>query len=142
MAEVKPRHSLNRLVDIQKSSGKQKVYSSFLSVYRLKQAPRMWNFTVHDFLLSARFSSCPVERRLYVKESFLLLLDGVLCFAKTLAEIQEFNRTITASFSLTIGPQVQKFLGLEICEVTDGIILEAKGQVQKLIATFGLETTK
>ena len=53
-----------------KKDGKQKVYRTFSSVYGLKQAPRVWNSTMHEFLLSAGFSSCPVERCLYVKEVF------------------------------------------------------------------------
>ena len=127
-----------------KKDGKQKVYKTFSSVYGLKQAPRVWNSTMHEFLVSAGFTSCPVERCLYVKGSFLLILyvDDVLYCAETVAEVHEFERMIKERFSVTIEPEVKKFLGFEISEVADGIILKQESYVQKLIETFGLETAR
>ena len=127
-----------------KKDGKQKVYKTFSSVYGLKQAPRVWNSTMHQFLISAGFTACPVEKCLYVKGTFLLILyvDDVLYCAKTQSEIDDFEKMIQKRFSVTIEPQVKRFLGFEIVEDADGITLKQEEYVKRLIQTFRLQNAR
>ena len=63
-----------------KRDGRNMVYKTFSSVYGLKRAPKIWNGTLHKFLLSLGFKNCPVERCLYRKRDFypLVYVDDLL----------------------------------------------------------------
>ena len=127
-----------------KRDGRSMVYKTFSSVYGLKRAPKIWNGTLHKFLLSLGFKNCPVERCLYRRRDFYLLVyvDDLLYTARSMKEIREFEEKIGSKFKVRIEKEVTKFVGYEF-EVTEGSVkLKQEAYIKKLVEAFGLEDGK
>ena len=128
----------------EKRDGKRKVYKTFSSIYGLKQAPRVWNQTIHDFLIEYGFKCCPVEKCLYMKERFYLILyvDDILYAASNNDEVSDFETEIQKRFAVKFEKDVKKFLGFEILEEENSIFIKQEKYIEKMIDTFGLTDAK
>lgn len=124
--------------------GKRKVYRTNSSTYGLKQSGKIWNQTIDDFLISVGFCSCPVEKCLYMKDDFFLIVyvDDLLYTAKDAKDVEKFEAQIKSIFSVKIEENVKKFLGFEIVENEHSVTIKQNEYVKKLIKSFGLENAK
>ena len=87
------------------------------SLYGLRQAPRCWNKTLHDFLISKGFQQSQYDASLYFKPGTLWVavwVDDMLIMARDTAASKAFKAQLCARFEMQdLGP-VRRFLGLEV----------------------------
>ena len=127
-----------------KRDGHKKVYKTWSSVYGLKEAPKIWYETLTGFLVQLGFQKCPVEKCLFYKQDFYLLVyvDDILYSGRFEKDVQHFEEKIRAKFEVRIEPEVTKFVGFEVKVEEDFVKLSHGNYIRKLVESFGLKNAK
>lgn len=127
-----------------RKAGKELVYKTVCSIYGLKEAPKVWNQRLHSFLCSLGFKNCPVEKCLYRKDGFYLVVyvDDILFCSFNEKEVDDFKAKISEEFEVKFEQEVTKFLGFEIVELQNGIFLSQQKFAEKILNEFGLSDAK
>ena len=122
----------------------KKIWRTNASIYELKSSPKIWNATIHQYLLKLKFKSCVVERCMYFKEDnrkklFLVLyVDDLLYCSNCTNMLKSFERQLEEEFSLKFTEDISKYLGMDIRVSSNQIALSQKRNIDKMIEQFGL----
>jgi hypothetical protein len=112
------------------------------TLYGLKQSPREWYQTIHNFLVAAGFYRTHADHSVYVRGDVIILLyvDDMLLFSPTDESIQVFKQHLEGHFDITDGGEASCFLGIEITRSDDGSIsLSQSRYIRQLLKRFGME---
>ena len=99
------------------------------SLYGLKQAPREWHSKMDAFLLSQNFQRCRSDPNVYIQQSnghliiIVLYVDDLLITGSTVASISAIKTALHNAFEMSDLGLLKQFLGLEIEQNSDGIMV-------------------
>ena len=99
------------------------------SLYGLKQAPRTWHAKMDAFLCSQNFQRCKSDPNVYFQMYYgnilimELYVDDLLITGSTLASISFIKTDIHDAFEMSDLGLLRQFLGLEITQDFDGIMV-------------------
>ncbi|CAI7792556.1 unnamed protein product [Closterium sp. NIES-53] len=114
------------------------------SLYRIKQAPRLWQQHLHGILIELGFQQLPHDQGMYRLESrghFILLfayVDDLLYTGDDTDLLDRFEREIREKLEVTIDHEVTQFLGLDVTQTADTIHLSAAKYAETLAKNFGI----
>ena len=96
-------------------------------LYGLKQAPRTWYGRIDSFLSSLGFSKSKADSSLYYKVEdgnlmMLLLYVDDLFVTGMDGLIADMKRNLAAKFEMKDLGMMHYFLGMEVLQITDGIL--------------------
>lgn len=127
--------------------GKDMVYKLKKALYGLKQAPRAWNKRIDSFLQQQGFYKCAVEYGVYVKlqsqERMMLIclyVDDLLITGSDLSGIEKFKETLKAEFDMTDLGVLTYFLGMEIQQIKEGIVLHQRKYTGDVLKRFNMQS--
>ena len=99
------------------------------SLYGLKQAPREWYSKMDAFLLSQNFQRCRSDPNVYLKQHdghiiiIVLYFDDLLITGSTISSISAIKTALHNAFEMSALGLLKQFLGLEIEQNSDGIMV-------------------
>lgn len=119
------------------------------SIYGLKQSARVWNKTIHQVLINARYTQSKNDPCLYKfaengEECFVLLyVDDIVVASKHAKLISECERTLNSNFKIKNLGDIQNYLGLQVNRNADGdFAINQTAYILKVINDFGLADAK
>ena len=112
------------------------------ALYGLKQAPRTWYGRIDSFLMSLGFTKSKADPNLYSKvedgmQVILLLYVDDLFLTSDEELIADSKRKLAAEFEMDLGP-MHYFLGLEVWQNSDEIILSQGKYAMEILKRFGM----
>ncbi|KAJ9552015.1 hypothetical protein OSB04_016060 [Centaurea solstitialis] len=125
-----------------------KVYKLRKALYGLHQAPRAWYDTLSTYLLENQFDRGVIDKTLFIKkkESDLLLVqiyvDDII-FGSTKEEMcKEFEDLMHKRFKMSSMGELTFFLGLQVKQKEDGILINQSKYVKDMLTKFGFMDAK
>ncbi|KAG7662884.1 uncharacterized protein J8A68_003568 [[Candida] subhashii] len=118
------------------------------SIYGLKQAPNAWHRTIDVTLRSFGFRPLPSEKCLYVARvtghmiMVGLYVDDLLIASSSSLVITQFKQRISACFKMRDLGVCSKFLGLNVEQREDGIVVGASDYIESIFKAFDLDPMK
>lgn len=117
------------------------------SLYGLRQSPRIWNETLHNYLTEQGLRQSAVDPCLYFMPGKLWIavwVDDFLCMAVDKATQQGFKAALGSKFNIKDMGPVRNFLGLEIQRdrVQRTINITATEFICKTLARFNMSECK
>jgi len=124
-----------------------KVYRRLQALYERKQAPKLWNAKLDDFLKSQGFDNIDPEACLYLlmdDGKFIIVLvyvDDVLLVASSLAAIREIKKALHKRFEMKDLGQARVILGLAIRrdKALGTLKLSQSKYAAQVLENFGME---
>lgn len=114
------------------------------SIYGLKKSPKYWNEKFNSFILNENFSRSKNDQCLYTKDGMYILLyvDDILIFCKDEDKIQMMKSKLHNNFKMKdLGP-VSKFLGMQITQTDEEIVINQSQYIQSLLNRFNMADCK
>ena len=121
-----------------------KVYKLMKALYGLRQAPRAWNIKLNRILQEFGFTRCSKEPSVYRREeksSTLMVcvyVDDLLVTGSSLQLIVEFKREMASKFDMSDLGRLTYYLGIEVIQDEEGIILSQNRYAQKILEETGM----
>ena len=117
------------------------------ALYGLKQAPRAWYSRIDGFLLSLGFNKSDADLNLYYKVAgdsplFLVLYVDDLFLARAKQLIVECKRELASEFEMKDLGLMHYFLGLEVWQRYDEILLSQGKYAIEILRRFGMMECK
>ena len=108
-------------------AAKGHVWKTRCALYGLVEAPKLWNNTIHTFLVNFGLFALRSEKCLYVKHSptgeivllVLLYVDDIL-FVGSSEEMKIFSETISKRFTIKLSTTANTFLNINITRQQQG----------------------
>jgi hypothetical protein len=126
--------------------GRNKVYKLNKALYGLKQAPRAWYSKIESYFVHEGFTKCPYEHTLFVKQGsegkmliVSLYVDDLIYTGNNEEMFCEFRRSMKNKFAMTDLGKMRYFLGVEVKQVDNGILIYQQKYAQDILARFGME---
>lgn len=113
------------------------------TLYGLKQSPRLWYQTLHNFLISMGFCRTEADHSVFIRGKIIIAVyvDDLLLVGKNTDEINSIKRALKGQFKMTdLGP-CQHYLGMGVTRDRDrGLIyLSLSTCITKVLRQFGLD---
>ncbi|XP_019154248.1 PREDICTED: uncharacterized protein LOC109150719 [Ipomoea nil] len=118
------------------------------SLYGLKQSPRAWFKWLHDFLLSAGFTSSKTDVSLFYYSTgesrvFLLVyVDDIIMMGNDSKLIDTLLHRLSTAFKIRDLGTPGFFLGIEMVSAGDSVVLSQCRYMTDLIGRFGMVDCK
>ena len=117
------------------------------ALYGLREAPRAWNRTFNEFMLSQGFSKSRSDNCVYLlkrENMFIIVLvyvDDILILENNLKLFSIFKTNLLSKFKSTDLGKVKNFLGLEInfSEENCSVEISQRQLINKIVKKFRLE---
>ena len=112
------------------------------SLYRLKQAPREWYSKMDAFLLFQNFQRCISDTNVYLQKYdgnliiIFLYFDDLLITGSTVASISAIKTALHNAFEMSDLGLLKQFLGLEIEQNSDGIMVTQSKYISDMLVKF------
>ncbi|GJW34514.1 putative ribonuclease H-like domain-containing protein [Tanacetum coccineum] len=126
----------------------EKVYKVEKALYGLLQAPRAWYETLFTYLLDNGFQRGQIDKTLFIKriKSDILLVqvyvDDII-FGSTKKELcTDFEKLMHKKFQISSMGELTFFLGLQVTQKDDGIVISQDKYVDEILKKFGFSTMK
>ncbi|KAG2404035.1 Retrovirus-related Pol polyprotein from transposon TNT 1-94 Protease [Vigna angularis] len=126
-----------------------KVYRLKKALYGLKQAPRAWYKRIDSYFLQHGFQRCPFEHTLYIKVVdpddiiiVCLYVDDLIFTGNNPKMIAEFREAMVQCFEMTDLGLMSYFLGIEVVQQNDGILISQKKYATDTLKKFKMEYSK
>ncbi|KAK1432653.1 hypothetical protein QVD17_09551 [Tagetes erecta] len=122
-----------------------KVYKLTKALYGLKQAPRCWNIKLNGVLKELGFKRCAHEQAVYVRVKGIDILilcvyvDDLLLTGNNQAEIDVFKEEMTNKFEMTDMGLLCYYLGIEVIQNEEGILIKQSAYAEKLLEVAGMK---
>ncbi|XP_007014182.2 PREDICTED: uncharacterized mitochondrial protein AtMg00810 [Theobroma cacao] len=130
-------------------SDKGKVYRLHKALYGLKQAPRAWYSKIDPFLMNHDFQRSPNEVTLYVLKKtdqppliLSLYVDDLLITGGNSTQINRLKLLLEKEFSMSDLELMSYFLGIEVKQEDDGILLCQQKYVKEVLKRFKMTHCK
>ena len=124
------------------------VYKLDKALYGLKQAPRAWYERLSSFLLENNYERGSVDKTLFLKRKGPDLLvvqvyvDDILFGATNLTLCDEFAGLMKSEFEMSMMGELGFFLGLQIKQMDDGIMIHQQKYLKELLKKYGMNDSK
>lgn len=121
------------------------VYRLHKALYGLRQAPRAWNIQLDRSLKRLGFTRCAHEQAVYkVHKPNLILIVGVyvddlIVTGSSEKGILEFKEKMKTLFDMSDLGLLSYYLGIEVSQGKDGIMLTQKGYAEKILKVTAME---
>ena len=118
------------------------------SLYGLKHAPRSWYAKMDAFLLSQKFQRCKSDPNVYLQQydgniiNILLYVYDILITGSTLASIAFIKTALHDAFKMSDLGMLRQFLGMEITQDYDGIMVTQSKYFSCLLISFNMADCK
>jgi hypothetical protein len=116
------------------------------SLYGLKQASRVWNIQLHEFLIKIGFKRSNADTCLYVNSDLGIIIaiwvDDILIAGKNSQNIAKVKKQLAGEFSMKDLGQLKHFLGMRVTRTADGISIDQSTYVKDILSRFGMEDSK
>nr|GEV58838.1 putative reverse transcriptase domain-containing protein [Tanacetum cinerariifolium] len=125
-----------------------KVYKVVKALYGLHQATRAWYETLATYLLENRFQRGTIDQTLFIKKhqkDILLVqvyVDDIIFGATNKALCQSFAKLMKDKFQMSSMGELTFFLGLQVKQKKDGIVISQDKYVAEILRKFGLSGGK
>ncbi|KAJ0532731.1 putative RNA-directed DNA polymerase [Helianthus annuus] len=122
------------------------VYRLHKALYGLRQAPRAWNARLDKALKDLGFSRCTHEQAVYKvhKQDYVIIVgvyvDDLIVTGSSEVKIWEFKRRMKSIFDMSDLGKLTYYLGIEVEQTKDGIILKQEGYAGKILKMAGMST--
>ncbi|GJR56834.1 putative ribonuclease H-like domain-containing protein [Tanacetum coccineum] len=125
-----------------------RVYKVEKVLYGLHQAPRAWYETLSTYLLDNGFQRGKIDKTLFIKrdQADILLLqvyvdDIIFCSTKKMLRT-EFEKMMHKKFQMSYMGELTFFLGLQVKENEDGILISQDKYMTEILKKFGFTDVK
>ena len=121
-----------------------KVYKLHKALYGLRQAPRAWSIKLNSILRELSFAKCSKEPSLFQKQTKRAILivavyvDDLLITGSSLNAIQDFKEEMAAKFEMSDLGKLTYYLGIEVTQLEDAIILKQERYSVKILEEEGM----
>ncbi|XP_019197088.1 PREDICTED: uncharacterized protein LOC109190944 [Ipomoea nil] len=118
------------------------------SLYDLKQAPRAWFKRLHDFLISAGFSSSKTDVSLFYTTSgaskvyLLVYVDDIIVMGHDARAVDTLLTRLATTFKIRDLGKPSFFLGIETVDTKGGIVLSQRRYMTDLLGRAGMSDCK
>ncbi|CAA0357000.1 unnamed protein product [Arabidopsis thaliana] len=129
----------------EKTGSEDKVYKLNKALYGLRQSPRAWNNKLNHILLELQFKKCSKEPSVYRKEvgSHLFVIavyvDDLFVTGTSLDVINKFKQEMSSNFDMSDLGKLTYYLGIEVTQHKEGIILNQTRYAQKILEEAGMK---
>ena len=124
------------------------IYKLDKALYGLKQAPRSWYERLSKFLLQNDFKRGRIDKTLFLKSRGTDLLvvqiyvDDILFGATNENLCKDFASLMSSEFEMSMMGELNFFLGLQIKQTEEGIMIHQQKYVKELLKKYELESAK
>jgi hypothetical protein len=128
----------------ERAGEEEKVLRLSKALYGLRQAPRAWNAKLDDTLLGFGFQRSPSEHAVYMRcdgnERLLLgvYVDDLIVTGTSTQVIERFKKQMQSMFAMSDLGLLSYYLGIEVKQSGDGIVLGQSAYAAKLVEKAGL----
>src|SRR5579859_352070 len=117
------------------------------SLYGLKQASRVWNIQLHEFLIKIGFKRSNADTCLYINTELGIVItiwvDDILIAGKSKQNIAKVKGQLAGAFRMKDLGQLNHFLGMRVTRTSDGgILIDQSTYTKDILARFGMEDSK
>ena len=117
------------------------------SLYGLKQASRVWNIQLHEFLVKIGFKRSNADTCLYVNSEhgvvIAIWVDDILIAGKDAQNIAKVKKQLAGAFKMKDLGELSHFLGMRVTRTLDGdISIDQSTYIKDILARFGMEDSK
>jgi hypothetical protein len=118
------------------------------SLYGLKQAPRAWYSKINEYFLNDGFKRSPYDPDLYVKNCngdiimVVLYVDDLIITGSNLSQVYDFKKQLKKAFDITDLGLLHYFLGIQVWQEKDRILLSQPKYALDLLKKFKMENCK
>jgi transposase InsO family protein len=123
-----------------------KVYKLKKALYGLKQAPRAWYSRIESYFLKEKFTKCPHEHTLFIKQSkegklliVCLYVDDLIYTGDDESMCRNFKQSMMTEFEMTDLGKMSYFLGLEVLQSSTGISISQRKYAQEVLERFKMD---
>ena len=118
------------------------------SIYGLKQSGRNWYNMLSRYLIDSEFKKSQADPCLFTKQSggsyavVLFWVDDIIVAAKSESDLQKVKDHLMTRFTVTDFGQLSFFLGVQFSFSSDGISMDQKKYLKKVLDRFGMSDCK
>ena len=115
------------------------------SLYGLKQAGRMWNQLLHDFLISLKFTQSPCDHCVYIrivdgtKVVLLVYVDDIILGSSDETVADFIKTSLAKRFNMKDFGKISNFLGMEFEVSHNAIKVHQSQYVAKILERFKMD---
>ena len=126
------------------SNDKTKVCRLNKSLYGLKQSAKLWNDTIHQFLISCKFRRSNADMCLYLKSEagglifVLIWVDDIICISSNNMLLVSFKKQISSKFKVKDLGQLTYFLGVEFTISDNSVQMSQSKYCKTVLERFGM----
>ena len=121
------------------------VYKLQKALYSLKQPPRAWYERLSKFFLDHNFKRGHIDKTMLTKTKGLefivmqIYIDDILFGAVNNSLCEEFSNLMRKKFEMSMMRQLTFFLGLQIKQNRDGILINQRKYVNELLKKYKMD---
>ncbi|GKE48567.1 retrovirus-related pol polyprotein from transposon TNT 1-94, partial [Tanacetum coccineum] len=126
----------------------EKVYRLMKALYGLKQAPRAWYDELSKFLISKGFTKGTIDPTLFTIRygEYILLVqiyvDDIIFGSTDTKFSKRFEKLMHSRFEMSLMGEMKFFLGLQIHQSTQGILINHAKYALEILKKHGMEKGK
>ena len=124
------------------------VYRLKKALYGLKQASRAWYCRLDRFLIDNGFYKGTIDSNLYIKSEdhqkmfMIVYVDDIIFAAKSEVLCMQLAELIKSKFEMSMIGELSYFLGLQVKQLTDGILLSQAKYTRDMLKKFQMDDCK
>ena len=124
---------------------KNMVYKLQKALYGLKQAPRAWFSLIEAYIVKEGCVNSSSEQTLFIKQKggkiliASIYVDDLLLTSNDEELLNQFKRSMMDEFDMIDLGKMRYFLGIEVMQKTDGILICQRKYAAELIERFGMQ---
>ena len=118
------------------------------SLYGLKQSPRVWNYKLHDFFTTNRFTQTNADHSIYINKSndamIGIWVDDLIIVGRNLNIINDLKKKLNDTFEMKDLKDLTYFLGIQVKRDRSRktLHLNQTQYIEKILSKFGMEDYK
>jgi Reverse transcriptase (RNA-dependent DNA polymerase) len=135
---------VTQLPGFEERGSEHKVLRLHKALYGLKQAPRAWNSKLDSTLNSLGFVRCKLEHAVYKRKQgnecliMGVYVDDLIITDSSESEVAKFKLQMKEKFRMSDLGLLSYYLGIEITQMKDGVILCQESFAHKILKECGM----
>jgi len=121
------------------------VYKLKKALYGLKQAPRAWYERLTEFLINQGYKKGGTDKTLFIKKDkgrlmiSQIYVDDIVFRGMSNQMVQHFVHQMQSEFEMSLVGELTNFLGLQVKQMEDTILISHSKYAKNIVKKFGLE---